>query len=160
MLKHIVFHKAYTVCSIFSALAMGILDSCTEPSSCNYNAEGSQRPPGCGQPRPPTPGRGISGRPHHVTTVLFLSRGVKITQFNQNLPVVLTSLNVSNSKFRKFIMFCMWRHHGRAFWRHGGSAWHNGLFLPTASNDNCFADVVNTVAWLGRVVDFDHRITG
>ena len=69
-------------------------------------------------------------------TVLFLSRDVKNTKFNQYLPVDLTSLNVSNSRFRKPVMFWRWRHQGVALWRHGRSAWHNCLPLATASNVN------------------------
>ena len=41
------------------------------------------------------------------TAVLFLSRDVKNTKFNQYLPVDSTSLNVFNSRFRKPVMF--WR---------------------------------------------------
>ena len=49
-------------------------------------------------------------------TVLFLSHDIKNTKFNQYLPVDLTSLNVSNSRFLKPVMFWRWRHHGVALW--------------------------------------------
>ena len=53
-------------------------------------------------------------------------------KFNQYVPAVLTSRIVSNSRFRKLIMFWMWHYHGMTLWRHGGGAWHNALFLKTA----------------------------
>ena len=79
-------------------------------------------------------------------TVLFFSRDVKNTKFNQYLPVDLMSLNVSNSRFRKPVMFWTKRHHGVVLWRHGRGAWHNCLLLTKASNVNCWADVANM--WL------------
>ena len=96
-------------------------------------------------------------------TVLFLSRDVKNTKFNQYLPVDLTSLNVSNSRFRKPVMFWRWRRHGVTLWRHGCGAWHNRLLLVTASNVNCWADAPNHVTWLwqaGDTENFERRITG
>ena len=96
-------------------------------------------------------------------TVLFLSRDVKNTKFNQYLPVDLTSLNVSNSRFRKPAIFWRWRRHGVALWRHGRGAGHNCLLLATASNVNCWADVANHVTWLwqaGDTENFERRITG
>ena len=96
-------------------------------------------------------------------TVLFLSRDAKNTKFNQYLPVDLTSLNVSNSRFRKPVMFWRWRRHGVALWRHGRGAWHNYLLLATASNVNSWADVSNHVTWLwqaGDTENFERRITG
>ena len=115
------------------------------------------------QPRALTP-RGMSGGPYHVTTLfLFLSRDIKHSKFNQYLSTVLTLLNVSNSIFRKLVLFWMWRHHGRALWRRGGGAWHNGLLLTTASNVNYWADVANHVTWLwqaGDTENFERRITG
>ena len=66
-------------------------------------------------------------------TVSLNSCDVKNTKFNQYLPLLLTSLNVWGSRFRKLVMFWMWRHHDMALWRHGGGAWHNGLILTTAS---------------------------
>ena len=47
-------------------------------------------------------------------TVLSLSCDIKHTKFNQYLPVDLTSLDVSNSRFWKPVMFWRWRHHGVA----------------------------------------------
>ena len=94
--------------------------------------------------------------------VLFLSRDVKNTKFNQYLPADLTSLNVSNSSFRKSVMFWRWRCHGVALWRHGRGAWHNFLLLATASNVNCWAAVANHVTWLwqaGDTENFERRIT-
>ena len=96
-------------------------------------------------------------------TVLFLSRDVKNTKFNQYLPVDLTSLKVSNSRFRKPAMFWRWRRHGVTLWRHGRGAWYNRLLLATASNVNCWADVANHVTWLwqaGDMENFERRITG
>ena len=102
--------------------------------------------------RPRTP-LGRSGGPYHVTTPFyFLSRDVKTTKCNQYLPVFLTSLNVSDSRFRKLVMFWMWRHHDMELWRHGGGAWHNGLILTTASNANRLADVANHVTRLWQAV--------
>ena len=96
-------------------------------------------------------------------TVSFSSRDVKVTKFNQRLPVVLTSLNVFIARIQKLVMFWMWRHRGTALWCHGGGAWHNGLFLTTASNVNCSADVANhvTQSWqAGDTENFERRITG
>ena len=96
-------------------------------------------------------------------TVLFLSRDVKNTKFNQYLPVLLTSLNVPYSRFRKFVMFWMWRHHDMTLWRHSCGAWHNGLILTTAGNANSWADVANHVTRLwqaGDTENFERRITG
>ena len=96
-------------------------------------------------------------------TVLFLSRDVKNTKFNQYLPVDLTSFNESNSRFRKPLMIWRWRLHGVALWRHGRVAWHNCLLLATASNVNCCADVANHVTWLwqaGDTENFERQITG
>ena len=90
-------------------------------------------------------------------------RDVKNTTFNQYLPGDLTSLNVSNSRFRKPVMFWRWRRHGLALWRHGRGAWHNCLLLATASNVNCWADVANHVTWLwqaGDTENLERRITG
>ena len=89
-------------------------------------------------------------------TVLLLSRDVKNTKFNQYLPVDLTSLNVSNSRFRKPVMFWRWRRHGVTLWRHGRGAWHNRLLLATASNVNCWADVADHVTWLWQAGDTEN----
>ena len=40
-------------------------------------------------------------------------------------------VNVSGSRFRKIVMYWMWR--DLALWRHGGGAWHNGSILTTSS---------------------------
>ena len=96
-------------------------------------------------------------------TVLFLSRDVKNTKFNQYLPVDMTSLTVSNSRFRKPVMFWKWCRHGVALWRHGRIAWHNCLLLVAASNVSCWADVANHVTWLwqaGDTENFERWITG
>ena len=71
-----------------------------------------------------------------LQTVLFLSRDVKTTKFNQYSPVVVASFNLSNSRFQKPVMFRMWRHNGIVLQRRGVGTWHNGLFLTTASNVN------------------------
>ena len=91
----------------------------------------------CCYRRPLTP-LGTSGGPYHITTVLFLSRDVKISKLNEYLHVVLTSFNVSDSRFRKLVMFSMRRHYDKALWRHGGGTWQNDLFRTTASNVNCW----------------------
>ena len=62
-------------------------------------------------------------------------------------------------------MFWMWRHHYRALWlwRHGGGAWHNYLFLMTASNINCWAVIANhvTQVWqAGDMENFERWIMG
>ena len=95
-------------------------------------------------------------------TVLFLSRDVKNTK-SINIYRWSWRRFVSNSRFRKLVLFWMWRHHGRAFWRRGGGTWHNGLLLTTASNVNRWADVVNHVTRLWQAGDtgnFERRITG
>ena len=82
---------------------------------------------------------------------------------NQYLPGLLTSLNVSDSRFRKLVMFWMWCHHDMALWRHGCGAWHNGLILTTASNANSWADVANHVIRLwhaGDTENFERRFAG
>ena len=89
-------------------------------------------------------------------TVLFLSCDVKNTKFNQYLPVDLMSLNVSNSRFRKPVMFWKWHHHGVALWCHGRGAGHNCLLLTTASNVNCWADVANHVTRLWQAGDTEN----
>ena len=96
-------------------------------------------------------------------TVLILSRDIKNTKFNQYLPVDLTSLNVSNSRFRKPVMFWRWRHHGVALWRHGRGAGDNCLLLTTASNVKCWADVADHMTRLwqaGDTENFERRIMG
>ena len=65
------------------------------------------------------------------STALFVSRDVKTIKFNQYLPVVLKSLNVSHSSFEKLVMFWMWRHHGIALWRQGCGVWQ--WFVPIDS---------------------------
>ena len=94
-------------------------------------------------------------------TVLSLSHDVK--KFNQYLPLILTSLNVSDSRFRKLVIFLMWRHHDMVLWHHGGGAWQNGLILTTVSNGNSWADVANHVIRLcqaGDTENFERRIMG
>ena len=49
--------------------------------------------------------RGESAGVWRNYTVLFLSRDVKNSKFNQYLTVDLTSLDVSNSRFRKPVLF-------------------------------------------------------
>ena len=115
--------------------------------------------------QPLTPRR-MSGWPYHVITCIvwfFLCRDVKNTKFNQYLPMVLTSLNVSDSIFLKLVMFWIWRHHDMALWRHVDDAWHNCLFLTTATNVNNWADVVNHVTRLRQTGDkenFERWIMG
>ena len=60
-------------------------------------------------------------------------------------------------------MFWMRRHRDIALWRHDGGAWHDGLFLTTASNVDCWAYVANQVTRFRKADDtenFEHRITG
>ena len=108
-------------------------------------------------------GESAAGADVRNYTVLFLSRDVKNTKFNQYLPVDLTSLDLSNSRFWKPVMFRRWRRHGVALWRHGRGAWHNCLLLATASNVNCWVDFAYHVTWLwqaGDTENFERRITG
>ena len=111
-----------------------------------------------GQPRPLTP-RGMSGGPYHVTTQFyFYPVKSKNAKCNQYLPVLLTSLSVSDSIFRKLVMLWMWRHHEMALCRQGGGAWHSALILTTASNANSWADVAYhlTRVWqAGYTENFD-----
>ena len=88
--------------------------------------------------------------------VLVLSRDVKNKKFNQFLPVDLTSLNVSNSRFRKPIMFWVWRNRGVALWSQGRGARHNCLLPTTASNVNCWADFANHVIRLWQAGDTEN----
>ena len=89
---------------------------------------------------------------HQISRGEPAAAGLTAGQFNQYLPVDLTSLNVSNSRFRKSVMFWRWRRHGVALWRHGRDAWHNCLLLATASNVNCWNDVANHVIDCGKRV--------
>ena len=82
-----------------------------------------------------------------ICTVLFLSRDVKNTKFNQYLPWLLTPLNVLESWFRKLVMFWMWLH-DMALWRHGGGACNNGFILTTVSPANSWSDVAYHVTRL------------
>ena len=96
-------------------------------------------------------------------TILFSFRDVKTTKFNQYFPVVLMSHNEFIARFQKPVMFWKRRHCGIPLWRHGGGAWHNGLFRTTASNVRCGADVANQVTKLWQASDtenFGRRITG
>ena len=96
-------------------------------------------------------------------TVLFLSRDVKNIIFNKYLPLILTLLNVCNSSFRKLVLFWMLHHHGMALCRHDGGAWHNGLFLTTTSNVNCWAELRTmglnvSSGWYGKFWTLDHGL--
>ena len=53
-------------------------------------------------------------------------------------------------------MLWMWRHHGIAVWRNVGGAWHNALFLTTASNINCWAGVASHVVRLLQAGDTEN----
>ena len=86
--------------------------------------------------------------PYRVTTQFYFFPWCQNCKCNQYLPGNLASIIVSNSGFQTLVMFWMWRHHGIALWCHGDGAWHNALFLTTASNINCWTDVANRVAWL------------
>ena len=68
---------------------------------------------------------------------------------------------VDFSRFQKLVMFRLWCHYGIALWHQGSSALHNGLFLTTSDNINCWADIANHVAWLWQVGDMEKcLITG
>ena len=84
---------------------------------------GSQRPLGWPQVTPVTDSpREVWWTVSHNYTVLFLSCDVKTTKFNQYSPMVLTSLNTSNSRFQKCVMFWMRCHHGIVLWCCSGAA--------------------------------------
>ena len=74
------------------------------------------------------------------------------TKCNQYLPMGFTSLNVTNSRFLKDVMFWMWRHYGMVLWRHSGGARHNALFLMTASNVKSWTDIANDFTQRGLIV--------
>ena len=76
---------------------------------------------------------------------LFLSRDVKDTKCNQYLPVVLSSLKLSNWRFWKLVILWMWRHHDIALGRHGCDAWHNALLLTTFTST---AELTLLTTWL------------
>ena len=107
--------------------------------------EGSQWPPPWSAPAADPP-RDVWWTASRNYTVLFLSRDVKHTEFNQYIPVLLSSLSMSDSRFRKLVMLWMWRHHDMVLWRPGGGAWHNGLILTTASNAT--AELTLLTTWL------------
>ena len=57
----------------------------------------------------------------------------------------------------------MWRHHRKALWRHGGGAWHNGLFLTTAISVTVGADIANQMTSLWQTSDTENlewRVAG
>ena len=66
--------------------------------------------------------------------------------------MVLMSLNVSNSRFQKLIMFWMWCH-GIALWCYGGGAWQLATSTP---------ELTLLTVWLdcGKQVNFECQITG
>ena len=132
---------------------------------CCYLIRSIRSPRGVkvGQPCPLTPQRRFGGTYHVTTQFYFYPVMSKIKKFNQYLPMLLTLLNVSDSRFRKIVMFWMWRHHDMALWHHGGGAWHNDLILMTASIGNSWADIANHVPPLlqaGDTENFKCRITG
>ena len=120
--------------------------------------EGSQRPPGWLQVSPGhwLPEGGMVDASCNFT-VSFLSYDVKTTKFNQHLPVDLTLLSMSIARFQKLLMFWMWRYHGTTLWHHRGGAWHNGMFLTTARDVNCWAHIANHMTQLWQVGDMALR---
>ena len=136
---------------------------------CCYVIRSTRSPEGSPQP-PGSPSRGLPegdlvDRITKLPSFIFIlwCQKYKIQSFNQYLPVDLTSLNMSNLRFQKSVMFWRWRRHGVALWRHGHGAWHNCLLLATASNVNCWADVANHMTWLWQVGDtenFECQIMG
>ena len=50
----------------------------------------------------------------------------------------------------------MWRHHDMALWNHGSGAWHNDLFLTTASNVNCWGIVAKHVTQMWQADDTEN----
>ena len=80
--------------------------------------------------------------PYHVTTHnISLFPDVKNTDFIQYLAYIFVQMKISEA--RNVLMFWMWRHHGKTFWRHRSLAWQNALFLKTAGKVNSWADVIN-----------------
>ena len=129
--KHYLIRYAAFNCIASNAI---IIKLCCYVIRSTRSPEGSPRPPGWPQVSPAADSpREIWWAVSHNYTVLSLSRDVKNTKFSQYLPVDLTSLNVSNSRFRKPVMFRRWRRHGIALWRHGRGAWHNCLLLATST---------------------------
>ena len=82
--------------------------------------EGSQRPPSWPQVIP----MDVFG-PFYVTGSLIFIPWCQKYKINQRLPMVFTSLNVSQSGFLKLVMFWIWRHQDITLWRHSGNAWDN-----------------------------------
>ena len=76
-------------------------------------------------------------------TILSSSRDLKMQYQIQYLLLVLTSLNVSNWRFRKLVILWMWRDYGMALRRHNGGVWHHTLFATIASKITSWADVAN-----------------
>ena len=71
--------------------------------------------------------------------VFFSFRVVKHSNWKQYLPVVLMSLNVSNSTFRKLAIFWVWPQHGHSIVT--SRRWC--FFLMTAINVNSSFDLAN-----------------
>ena len=94
---------------------------------------------------------GMFGGSYHVTTQFY------------SYPVMSNVQNSINIYIGGLTSFNIWRHNGRALRCHGSGAWHNGLFLTTSSNVNCWVDVAYHVTRLWQAVDtktFELGITG
>ena len=80
-------------------------------------------------------------------------------KFIQYLPVILTSLDVSDSNFRKLVIFSKWRHPDMAVWCRGGGAWHKALFLKKPSYVSSWVDVDVASNFTQTRLDCGKRVT-
>ena len=126
-----------------------VVNGCTIIKLCCYvirsarSPKGSQRPPGWQQV---SPGRwlpeGDLDTIHQISRGESAAAGLTAGQpcrwlLGGDLVDRITSLNVSNWRFQKPVMFWRWHHHAVALWRHGRGARHNCLLLTTATSVNC-----------------------
>ena len=100
-----------------------------------------------GHPRP-LPTRGRSGGPYHVIIQFYFYPVIKNTKFNQYLPVLLTSLNVSDSRFQKLVMFIIIPHIAREF--QGFRVWGKFVFRTL--------ELMDTPTNLANQVKVDHAL--
>ena len=97
---------------------------------------------------------GRSAGTYYATTQFYFYPVMSKVQNSINIyPWFLTSLNVSNSRFHKFVMFWMWRHHSITLWRH--SRWSVGFDTMLCSKRQLAmstAELTLLITWLVCIV--------